>query len=208
MYHIYNSFHHYPTLHLNSPCTTHAYYFLMKLSSPCSTHPYIFFNQDRESITFVGFTVTPQGHLIDPATQQVLENAIMTPQLYEGLERNGVNFKDNYQNWEKEVMIEKISTVIGVKIPQDPDESYVLTVDNLIKVLAIQMRFRYKYCLHAMFLLLECLLHLLYRCGIPVVIMGETGCGKTRLIRYMCDLARQGREGTNMLIMKVFIDPL
>ena len=27
-----------------------------------------------------------------------------------------------------------------------------------------------------------------YRCGIPVVIMGETGCGKTRLIRYMCQL--------------------
>ena len=26
------------------------------------------------------------------------------------------------------------------------------------------------------------------RCGIPVVIMGETGCGKTRLIRYMCGL--------------------
>ncbi len=34
--------------------------------------------------------------------------------------------------------------------------------------------------------------------------MGETGCGKTRLIRYMCDLARQGMEGTNMLILKVF----
>ncbi len=44
-----------------------------------------------------------------------------------------------------------------------------------------------------------------YRCGIPVVIMGETGCGKTRLIRYMCDLARQGMEGTNMLILKVYL---
>ena len=43
--------------------------------------------------------------------------------------------------------------------------------------------------------------------------MGETGCGKTRLIRYMCDLAAQGgnkRTGSqdgknikNMLIMKV-----
>ncbi len=41
------------------------------------------------------------------------------------------------------------------------------------------------------------------RCGIPVVIMGETGCGKTRLIRYMCDLARQGMERNNMLILKV-----
>ena len=51
--------------------------------------------------------------------------------------------------------------------------------------------------------------HLLFfRCNIPVVIMGETGCGKTRLIRYMCDLAAQGcRQGgehvKNMFIMKV-----
>ena len=48
------------------------------------------------------------------------------------------------------------------------------------------------------------------RCNIPVVIMGETGCGKTRLIRFMCDLAAQGcKEGgahvKNMLIMKVWI---
>ena len=40
-------------------------------------------------------------------------------------------------------MIEKISTVMGVEFPYDPDESYVLTVDNIIKILAIQMRFRY-----------------------------------------------------------------
>ena len=39
-------------------------------------------------------------------------------------------------------MIEKIATVMGVEFPYDPDESYVLTVDNLIKILAIQMRFR------------------------------------------------------------------
>lgn len=33
--------------------------------------------------------------------------------------------------------------------------------------------------------------------------MGETGCGKTRLIRYMCDLARQGMDKNNMMILKV-----
>ena len=48
---------------------------------------------------------------------------------------------------------------------------------------------------------------ILNRCNIPVVIMGETGCGKTRLIRFMCDLAAQGSKSkdktTNMLIMKV-----
>ena len=42
-----------------------------------------------------------------------------------------------------------------------------------------------------------------FRCSIPVIVMGETGCGKTRLIRYMCDLARQGMDRRNMLIMKV-----
>ena len=45
----------------------------------------------------------------------------------------------------------------------------------------------------------------MHRCGIPVVIMGETGCGKTRLIRYMCDLAKDNhRDKTNMLILKVW----
>lgn len=46
-------------------------------------------------------------------------------------------------------------------------------------------------------------MYILYRCDIPVVIMGETGCGKTRLIHYMCDLARQGLPMRNVLILKV-----
>ena len=51
---------------------------------------------------------------------------------------------------------------------------------------------------------------ILYRCNIPVVIMGETGCGKTRLIRYMCNIAARGCKNggdhvRNMLIMKVHI---
>ena len=148
-----------------------------------SSHPYIFFNQDGMSITFVGFMVTRNGDLVDPAHRGVLEQAIMAPRLYTGLKQNRVNFDDDYRQWQKSTMIEKIATVMGIKFPYDPDKTYVLTVDNLIKILAIQMGFR---------------------CGIPVVIMGETGCGKTRLIRYMCDLARQGEEKRNMLIMKVY----
>lgn len=106
----------------------------------------------------------------------------MKRQLYTGLKHQGVNFSDDYHGWDKEAMLKKLSSVMGIDFLHDPDETYVLTVDNLIKMLAIQMRFR---------------------CGIPVVIMGETGCGKTRLIRYMCDLAREGRDGRNMLILKV-----
>ena len=43
------------------------------------------------------------------------------------------------------------------------------------------------------------------RCGIPVVIMGETGCGKTCLIRYMCGLQSGPGGPKNMLLMKVRI---
>ena len=135
------------------------------------------------SVTFVGFIITENGDMTFPRA----EPRIMTPRLYSGLIRQGVNFSDDYRKWVKDTMIQKLSLVMGIEEFNDPDDTYVLTVDNLIKILAIQMRFR---------------------CGIPVVIMGETGCGKTRLIRYMCDLAREQREARNMLILKVSSHPL
>ena len=42
------------------------------------------------------------------------------------------------------------------------DHSYVLTADNVLKMVLIIQRIRV---------------------GIPVIVMGETGCGKTSLIR-------------------------
>lgn len=118
-----------------------SFSFLFDIFSP---HPYIVFNQDGESFTFVGFVVTRSGDLLDPSNNRVLKHDIMTPNLYDGLSSNHVNLKDNYKTWTKEIMIEKISTVMGVS-PQnckDPDDSYVLTVDNVTKILAILMRFR------------------------------------------------------------------
>ena len=97
------------------------------------------------SITFVGFMVQlngPYGDLINPNDYQILEKAIISKQLYEGLKHNRVDFKDNCKNWTKSIMIEKLATVLGVEFPYDPDDTYVLTVDNVIKILAIQMRFR------------------------------------------------------------------
>ena len=90
----------------------------------------------------MGFTVTQKGDLIDPTQDGVLEKAIMTQQLYTGLKLNKVNFEEDYRTWKKRTMIEKITTVMGVNLSRDPDKSYVLTVDNLIKILAIQMKFR------------------------------------------------------------------
>ena len=48
-----------------------------------------------------------------------------------------------------------------------------------------------------------CNMFFVYRCGIPVVIMGETGGGKTRLIRFMCNLTSRGSSQRNMLVLKV-----
>ena len=111
-------------------------------TSVYSPHPYIFFNNDGVSITFVGFNVTKQGNLINPENQSVIERNIMPKSLYDGLESNRVNFNDDHRKWIKKDMIDKILMVMGVTDAKDPDKSYVLTVDNVIKILAIQMRFR------------------------------------------------------------------
>ena len=107
-----------------------------------SFHPYIFFNQDMVSITLVGFKVTKNGDLLDPATEKVIEPGIMKPQLYAGLDRNIDDFKKDYRGWNKIQMIEKIAKVMGIEYNKNPDDTYVLTIDNLIKIMAIQMRFR------------------------------------------------------------------
>lgn len=49
-----------------------------------------------------------------------------------------------------------------LKGPKD----YVVTVDNLIKLMSIQQRLKY---------------------GLPVILMGETGCGKTALVKFLAD---------------------
>ena len=107
-----------------------------------SSHPYLFFNRDGMSLTFVGFMVSKSGDLID-ANRSVIEQGLMTPQLQAALNDQNVNFEDNYQTWSKQKMVQKIGTVMELTEVQDPDKSYVLTVDNLLKILAIQMRFRY-----------------------------------------------------------------
>jgi len=119
-----------------------------------SPHPYIFFNKDGNTITFVGFVIKIEhdwGDLINPYDGQVLERYIITKKLHKSLVQNRVNFQDDSQFWTKRDMITKLCTVMGTERHnehgnlidvQDPDKTYVLTVDNVIKILAIQMRFR------------------------------------------------------------------
>ncbi len=53
-----------------------------------------------------------------------------------------MKFDENYHDWDKQKMIEKLGMVMGIEHPVDPDPSYVLTADNVIKIFAIQMKFR------------------------------------------------------------------
>ncbi|XP_053389016.1 E3 ubiquitin-protein ligase rnf213-alpha-like, partial [Mercenaria mercenaria] len=159
--------------------------FKMRRTWESSPHPYIFFNADGQTFTFLGFYIDPETmDLIDQQTNEPLERAIMHHRLYDALLNNQVPIQENFDHLDRSERIERLCRVMDMPIPEtDPDETYELTTDNAKKIMAIYMRFR---------------------CDIPVIVMGETGCGKTRLVKFMCDLMNQKQDGsTNMIIMKV-----
>ncbi|CAL8303834.1 unnamed protein product [Merluccius merluccius] len=160
--------------------------FLIRKRWESEPHPYIFFNGDHISMTFIGFHLQPNGNnfvdAIDPTSRSIIKKDIMTKELYEGLKLQRVPFNIDFDQLPRVEKIERICNVFGIQWPLDPDETYELTTDNILKMLAIHMRFR---------------------CGIPVIIMGETGCGKTRLIKYLCELQRGGVATENMKLVKV-----
>ncbi|XP_060108019.1 E3 ubiquitin-protein ligase RNF213-like [Heteronotia binoei] len=149
-------------------------------------HPYIFFNHDGISMTFLGFHLQANANggidAINPLNGTVIKRNVMSAQLYQGLVLQRVPFNVNFDELPRSEKIAKLCMVLGIEWPIDPDETYELTTDNILKILAIEMRFR---------------------CGIPVVIMGETGCGKTRLIKFLCELRRCGANTENMALIKV-----
>ncbi|XP_036409284.1 E3 ubiquitin-protein ligase rnf213-alpha isoform X2 [Megalops cyprinoides] len=149
-------------------------------------HPYIFFNDDHISMTFIGFylQVNEQNGVdaVDPSGKTVIKRNVMSRELYEGLKLQRVPFNIDFDQLPRGEKIERLCNVLGIQWPLDPDETYELTTDNILKMLAIHMRFR---------------------CGIPVIIMGETGCGKTRLIKFLCELRRSGVATENMKLIKV-----
>ncbi|KAM7035519.1 E3 ubiquitin-protein ligase RNF213 [Acridotheres tristis] len=148
-------------------------------------HPYLFFNDDRVSMTFIGFHFQQTGNCIDaihPVNGNVIKTNIMSPQLYHGLLGQRVPFNVPFDQLSRGEKLERLCMVLGLSWVLDPDETYELTMDNVLKMLAIEMRFR---------------------CNIPVVIMGETGCGKTRLVKFLCQLRRSLLEVENMKLVKV-----
>ncbi|KAF4008099.1 hypothetical protein G4228_019714 [Cervus hanglu yarkandensis] len=149
-------------------------------------HPYVFFNSDHTSMTFIGFHFHSNQNggvdAIDRLSGKVIKKDVMTVQLYQGLLLQRVPFNVDFDQLPRHEKLEKLCLALGIQCTTDPDETYELTTDNMLKILAIEMRFR---------------------CGIPVIIMGETGCGKTRLIKFLSDLRRQGADAETVKLVKV-----
>ncbi|XP_040296683.1 E3 ubiquitin-protein ligase RNF213-like [Bufo bufo] len=160
--------------------------FLLRKKWESEPHPYIFFNNDHVSMTFIGFHLKPNNtggvDAINPRDNTVIKQNVMTMQLYNGLVLQRVPFNIDFDNLPRHEKISRLCMVLGIQWPFDPDETYELTMDNILKILAIKMRFR---------------------CEIPVVIMGETGCGKTRLIKFLCHLCKGFVDTENMKLVKV-----
>ncbi len=56
-----------------------------------SAHPYLFFNEDGETMTFLGVNIGERGQLIDPASETVIEEGFISTDLKRGLETQGVD---------------------------------------------------------------------------------------------------------------------
>lgn len=151
-------------------------------------HPYLFFNQDHTTMTFLGFCISRNGDLIDPKTHNIIQPNIMTPDLYTALQQQMreefVQLTMNFSKMSRQEKLLILCRVMGMDEYNfvDPDPTYELNADNMKKMLAIHMRLR---------------------CGIPVVLMGETGCGKTRLIKFMCAFKAGSNQICNMILVKV-----
>ncbi|KAM9432008.1 E3 ubiquitin-protein ligase rnf213-alpha-like [Clarias gariepinus] len=145
-------------------------------------HPYILFNADNESMTFLGFHIHNLD-AVDARTKVVVEKNIIDKRLFNQLKAQRVPFNIDFEKLSREEQLDIICRVLGVQIIEDPDDTYQLTLDNVMKILAIHLRFE---------------------SDIPVIIMGETGCGKTRLVQFMCDLLRSGKKKRqNLIVVRV-----
>ena len=127
-------------------------------------HPYLFFNKDRTSITHVGLTFDSRYILYDAYTNKPLFTSLpkeVTQFLFHnvkipiGFSRSvfGINYLNNCIYFDcsdiasNEQLVKRLLDFMNIKIEVgtgvvSPDVNYVLTHDNLTKIMAIQTRFR------------------------------------------------------------------
>ena len=99
----------------------------------------------------------------------------------------------NYKKYEQLDFLQELQCILDVTTPvkKDPNSNkisleeiagdYVLTADNFVKMVLILLRIR---------------------SGIPVIMIGERGCGKTSLIRKLSEMKNDG-DKTKMKILNI-----
>ena len=71
----------------------------LRLFSP---HPYVFFNRPyNDTMTFLGFRVDEEGNLLDPRTEQIIQERLMTRHLRTGLHVQRVDFNTDFESYSK-----------------------------------------------------------------------------------------------------------
>lgn len=109
---------------------------------------------------------------VDNSVQELLRSQHSNPRLFRLRDYEEMPFNELLGT------LQKISTSTSSAV----SSSYALTTDNLLKMVLI-----ISLCMLCIYFLLRW--HLLrIRARIPVVIMGETGCGKTSLIKFLAEV--------------------
>ena len=134
----------------------------------------VFFNEDIESFSII--TTSKEG---EEEYEQLLR-------LY-----NSQNYKIkdipliDYRSLTHEELLSEVKNVLNLNVLsiekiREIIGAYCFTSDNFIKMILILLRIR---------------------AGIPVIMMGETGCGKTSLIKILANLLNRGKK--NLKIMNI-----
>ena len=126
----------------------------------------IFFNEDKESLSII------------TSCDQIEEEYKNLERLYNSQIQGGqiINKLLDYRNMNSDEILGEIQKVLNINNVSLEElkyysNSYVFTADNFIKLILILTR---------------------VRANIPVVMMGETGCGKTSLLRVLSKLQNHG----------------
>ena len=104
------------------------------------------------------------GHVCFLSQNPAVLQTNMHPVLFQHLESNHIPVGQPVQTWDPWLLL---SNITGVTRKQQhlQDPTFCLTTDALLKLMAIVYRIQ---------------------CKIPVVLLGECGCGKTMLLNFLC----------------------
>ena len=61
----------------------------------------MFFNKDKRTMTFLGFTDNMHDSRLDRENRQVIIQQTMSEELYKGLIKNGVDLTSKFENWDR-----------------------------------------------------------------------------------------------------------